>query len=153
MANEIISALIGAGATVLAAAIPKISEIFRPLPTRQRNLMGTWEGTAAESYVESGEPAMKVTATLTFTKVSHSLKAEAILSDASTEIQKMSVIGTFHENYLQLSYRDKSNTRRQLGVGILYLTAQGNILRGYYTGFSPLRETMVAGTVILQKKS
>ena len=161
MPNEIAAAMIGAGATILAAGMPLSWTAFsnrraRHLSARRDALLGRWEGKGSDYYVEdSHKPQVTFTAVMTFTAVGHTVKADSVLRVPSpAEKDEICLFGMFYnDDYLQLSYYNKNLVRKQLGVVVLRLTPDGSTLRGYYTGFSPRRETIVAGTIVLEKRA
>ena len=159
MPPDIASALIGAGATLCATTIPLAVRSYserrsRHLSARRDALLGRWEGTAEDYYVEdSRKPKMDFKAVMTFDGVGPTVKARATLTYADGQVDEISLFGMFYnDDYLQLSYYNKDLARKQLGVVVLRLDPNGSTLRGYYTGFSPRRETIVAGTIQLLKK-
>jgi hypothetical protein len=160
MPNEVTSAFIGAGATMLATAVtlawPALSNRqAKHLSARKDALLGRWEGRGEDYYVEDcRKPKITFDATMTFKAVGHTVKAVAVLQSVSSpEKDELFLFGMFYnDDYLQLSYYNKNLARKQLGVVVLGLSSSGSDLRGYYTGFSPRRETIVAGTIELEKK-
>jgi hypothetical protein len=161
MQKEIVPALIGAIATLCATAIPLGVNAFmnrraQHLSVRRDALLGRWEGQGCDYYVED-PTKLKVpfNAVMTFTSVEHTVKANAVLSEVeSLEPDKLCLFGMFYnDDYLQLSYYNENFTRKQLGVVVLGLTSDGSTIKGYYTGFSPRRETIVAGTIVLNRKA
>jgi hypothetical protein len=96
---------------------------------------------------------MGFSAVMTFDAVGPSVKARAILTYTDGQADQISLFGMFYnDDYLQLSYYNKNLALKQLGVVVLRLHPDGSSLSGYYTGFSPRRETIVAGTIKLLKK-
>jgi hypothetical protein len=159
---EIEAALIGAGAALLAPGVPyalkRLGEI-RPNPTRARALLGRWKGTGADNYVENeGKGKLEFEMVVRFTKVGRRIVATAILEPANDSVrgsQHLNFLGTFFEfeaDYLQLSYAHAGAARKQMGVVMLRLSADGTKLTGNYAGFSPSRETIVAGRLTLHKE-
>ncbi|MGC2744538.1 MAG: hypothetical protein WA672_15285 [Candidatus Angelobacter sp.] len=91
---------------------------------------------------------------MTFDSVGPTVKAHATLSGGSEINDELSLFGMFYnDDYLQLSYYNTNLVRKQLGVVVVRLGPDGLTLSGYYTGFSPRRETIVAGTIQLLKKN
>jgi hypothetical protein len=161
MANEIAAAMIGAGATLVATAVPLAwravaNRRATHLSARRDTLLGLWEGKATDYYVEdSRKPLTTFDAVMTFKAVGHAVKADAVLRGVEQgERDEIGLSGMFYnEDYLQLFYHNKNLVRKQLGVVVLGLSPNGSTLRGFYTGFSPRRETIVAGTIVLEKKT
>jgi hypothetical protein len=160
MANEVAAAFVGAGATISAAAIPLIWNGIAKrravhLSKRRNALLGRWEGEGTDYYVEDPRrPLVKFVAAMTFTAVGHTVKASASIRANATEEDELSLLGLFYnDDYLQLSYFNKNFARKQLGVVVLGLQSSGTELRGYYTGFSPRRETIVAGTIWAKRRA
>jgi hypothetical protein len=109
-------------------------------------------------YVEDSAQAqnMPFSVVMTYTAVGHTVKAHAALTfaDSAHPTDKITLFGMFYnDDYLQLSYHNENLMRKQLGVVVLGLTPDGAALKGYYTGFSPRRATIVAGTISLNKKA
>ena len=161
MANEVVAAFIGAGATVAAAGIPIVWNTIltrqaQHLSARRAVLLGTWEGQARDYYVEdTTKPLSGFSARMTFTAVGRTVKAEALIQniDIDDASDDLTLFGMFYNNdYLQLSYYNKNLARKQLGVVVLGLAPDGKTLRGSYTGYSPRRETIIAGTISVSKK-
>jgi hypothetical protein len=160
MANEVAAAFVGAGATISAAGIPLIwNGIARRkaihLSKRRGALLGRWEGKGADYYIEdTRESLLTFGAAITFTVVGHTVKASASIQGNATEEDELSLSGMFYnDDYLQLAYFNKNIARKQLGVVVLGLQSNGTDLRGCYAGFSPRRETIVAGTIRLTKRA
>jgi hypothetical protein len=164
MPREIAAAMIGAGATILAAAVPVswtalANRRAKHLSKRRDALLGRWEGKGSDYYVEdSQKPQITFVAVMTFTAVGHTVKADSVLRGVggvgSVDEDKISLLGMFYnDDYLQLSYYNKNLARKQLGVVVLGLSPDGSTLRGYYSGFSPRRDTIVAGTIVLKKET
>jgi hypothetical protein len=160
MAKELSAAFVGAFATISAASIPLIWNGIAKrravhLSKRREALLGRWEGEGTDYYVEdSRQPLGKFVAAITFTAVGHTVKASATIQPNETEEDELSLFGMFYnDDYLQLSYFNKNFARKQLGVVVLGLQSSGTDLRGYYTGFSPRRETIVAGTIWLKSRA
>jgi len=162
MQKEILAAIVGATATLLATTIPlAVTAIAnrraKHLSARRNVLLGRWEGQGSDYYVEdSGQPQnLPFSAVMTYTAVGHTVKAHAVLT-APNSMQtpdKINLFGMFYnDDYLQLSYYNENFARKQLGVVVLGLTPDGATLKGYYTGFSPRRASIVAGTIALNKK-
>jgi len=159
MPNEIISALIGAGATLCATTIPLAVKSYserrsKHLSARRHALLDRWEGTAEDYYVEDSQKTkMGFAAVITFDAVGPTVKAHAVLTYDDGQADQISLVGMFYnDDYLQLSYYNKNLALKQLGVVVLRLDPDGSTLSGYYTGFSPRRQTIVAGTIKLLKK-
>lgn len=160
MPPDIASALIGAGATICAAAIPLAVRSYNErrskyLSPRRGALLGRWEGKGADYYIEDSRKAkLDFGTVMTFDSVGPTVKAHATLSGGSEINDELSLFGMFYnDDYLQLSYYNTNLVRKQLGVVVVRLGPDGLTLSGYYTGFSPRRETIVAGTIQLLKKN
>jgi len=146
---------------LLAAAVPFALTAFadrraKHLSARRSVLLGRWEGEGSDYYVEdSRKPKVTFRVVMTFTTVGHTVKGNAALHipDLGEADDKLFLFGMFYnDDYLQLSYYNENLARKQLGVVVLGITPDGDALKGYYTGFSPRRETIVAGTIALAKK-
>jgi hypothetical protein len=99
---------------------------------------------------------MPFSVVMTYTAVGHTVKAHAVLTgpDSAQPTDKITLFGMFYnDDYLQLSYYNENLARKQLGVVVLGLTPDGATLKGYYTGFSARRASIVAGTIALNKKA
>ena len=59
----------------------------------------------------------------------------------------------YNDEYIQMMYRARDRTRRQLGVAVLQINPEGNLLRIHYAGFSLSRSTFVAGTLDLRRQT
>lgn len=160
MSHEIAVAMIGATTTIFAAALPPAFSALsnrrsRHLSARRDAFLGRWEGTGTDFYVEdSSKPKTTFTLTVTFTAVGRTVKADGVLRQASSSKgDDLSLSGTFYnDDYVQLSFYNKSLVKKQLGVVVVGLSPDGMIQRGYYTGFSPERSTIIAGAVSLERK-
>jgi hypothetical protein len=159
MSNVILVALIGAAATILASVLPLVwgalsNRRAQHLSSRRAVFLGRWEGKASDFYVEdSSKPKVTFALTITFTSVGRTVKADGVLQlPGSPKEDNLSLSGTFYnDDYVQLSYYNKSFAKRQLGVVVVGLSPDGSTQRGYYAGFSPERSTIVAGEVSLKK--
>jgi hypothetical protein len=160
MSKEIGAAIVTACATIVAASIPiawlAVQKYFTsPLSARRDALLGRWEGQGADYYVEdSREEPLTFSVVITFTAVGRRVKANAVVGDGdSANDDTLILLGTFYnDDYLQLSYYNKNFATKQLGVAVLGLSPNGLGLKGYYSGFSPRRRTIIAGTIVLQRK-
>jgi hypothetical protein len=160
MSSVITVALIGAAATLLAAALPPTLSALsnrrsRHLSARRDAFLGRWEGTGTDFYVEdSSKPKITFALTVTFTSVGRTVKADGVLQGAGSAVgDELSLSGTFYnDDYVQLSFYNKSLARKQLGVVVVGLSPDGLTQRGYYAGFSSERATIVAGEVSLKKQ-
>jgi hypothetical protein len=156
------SAFVGAGGAILGATIPLVwnavaNRRSKYLSVRRSALLGKWKGEGKDYYVEDTSKGLAAfTAEMTFTSVGHIVKAEAMIADkppSTKPLDELALFGMFYnDDYLQLSYHNKNLVRKQLGVVVLGLTPDGSVLRGYYSAFSPTRETIVAGTISLTKE-
>lgn len=123
---------------------------------RREAFLGRWEGKASDFYVEdASKPKITFTLIVTFTSVGHTVKADGLVQlPGSAKRDELSLSGTFYNNdYVQLSYANKSFAKKQLGVVVVGLSHDGSCQRGYYTGFSPERATIVAGEVALKRSA
>ena|SRR6266850_6653782 len=161
MANDIPAALIGAMGGMAAAAVPFALKALanrrgRYLSPRGDSLLARWEGAGRDYYVEDeSKTRLTFDAVMTFTSLSRLVKGEAVIRDPKAPNQEDHLVlsGTFFDDdYLQLSYYNKTFIKKQLGVLVLRLGPNGDVLRGYYTGFSPRRGTIVSGMVELKRK-
>ncbi len=163
MGSELLAAGMGACATLIAGAIPLAANAIanrraKHLSARRGVLLGRWEGRGTDYYVEdSAQPRnLQFSVEMTYTAVGHTVKAHAVLtgSDATQAADHVALVGMFYnDDYLQLSYHNENFARKQPGVVVLGLGPNGDILKGYYAGFSPRRSTIVAGTIEMTKKA
>jgi hypothetical protein len=157
--GNIIGSLIGAAGGIVAGALPFAMTAFsnrraRHLSARREAFLGRWEGTASDFYVEdASKPKASFMLTVTFTSVGRTVKADGVLQLlGSANGDELTLSGTFYnDDYVQLSFANKSFAKKQLGVVVVGLSPDGSCQRGYYTGFSPERATIVAGAVSLRR--
>lgn len=162
MPDNIITALIGAGGTIIGATVPIVAGWVRernvsllPIVTdRQRSIAGDWKGIGGDQFVENGKPAVKLEATFSLRISGRTIIADTVVtaytpSEISSRLSMKG--GFFNENLIQLVYKSKDGTRVQCGVVLLELTASGDRLHGHYAGFSPARECLIVGQFALTK--
>jgi hypothetical protein len=157
-------AIVSAVGGIIAASIPQFVKLFQDrkqkfLSDRRGVLLGRWEGEGDDYYIEDGDnsrhnsPRLPFSVVMTFTQVGRTVKANATIKGTSrgektTDTLVMS--GMFYDNdYLQLSY--SSPNMKQLGVVVLALKPDNKSLKGHYSGFSPRRSTIVAGSITTSK--
>src|SRR5689334_1785934 len=131
MTKEIAVALVGAGATIVGAAIPVAWNTLAnrrsqhdPDPALKDALLGTWEGEGNDYFVENSEKGLRNFAVvMSFTTAGRTVKAGAILQETGLqEKDEVCLFGMFYnDTYLQLSYYSKNSARKQLGVVVLGL--------------------------------
>jgi hypothetical protein len=162
MPDSWITALIGAGGTIVGAAVPVVARWMRernvpfvPIVTdRQRSIAGEWRGTGGDLFVENGGPSIQLAATFSLRISGRSIIANALVT-AEVPVRIVNSLsmkgGFFNENLIQLKYMSKDGGRIQYGVILLELTAAGNRLHGHYAGFSPTRECLIVGHFEMEK--
>ena len=160
MAYELTTALIGGGAAIVGAALPlawtAITEaLANPKSSRRFALLGRWEGRGVDVYIEDPvKPKFEFDFVFTFTSVGNTVKASATVKGSAGQLDQLSLVGKFYnEDYLQLSYSNENLTKKQLGVLVLRLGSGGTSLSGFFTGFSPRRETIIGGTFSAEKRA
>jgi len=159
--GNIVGSLIGACGGIVAGALPFALTALsnrraRYLSARREAFLGRWEGKASDFYVEdASKPKVTFTLIVTFTSVGRTVKADGVLQlPGSAKEDELTLSGAFYnDDYVQLSYANKSFAKKQLGVVVVGLSPDGSSQRGYYTGFSPERATIVAGEVSLKKST
>jgi hypothetical protein len=159
--GNIIGALIGACGGIVSGTLPFAWTALsnrrgRYLSARREACLGRWEGNASDFYVEdASKPKIAFTLIVTFTSVGRTVKADGLVQlPSSAKVDELALSGTFYnDDYVQLSYANKSFAKKQLGVVVVGLSHDGSCQRGYYTGFSPGRATIVAGEVALKRNA
>ena len=156
------TAMIGAAATIIGALIPVLYGAIKDwkgkhLSGRRTALSGRWEGKGKDFYVEGSEVFLSFRLVMIFTSTGRNVNADAELSgtwNGGETTDKLVARGEFYnDDYLQLSYWNVNLTKKHLGVIVLGLLPDGETLRGSYTGFSPRRNSIIAGTVELCRKA
>jgi hypothetical protein len=161
MPDSVVTALIGAGGTVLGACINQAAALWkersgaRSLPTRLAACIpGTWSGIGGELIAGDDRPRESFSVMVKF-----SVKRARLLGDATLTApdlampQFLDVAGDFYDQDIaQLRYWSRDDKRKQPGVLLLSLNASGTKLAGYYAGFSPTRNIFVAGHIEVQKQ-
>jgi hypothetical protein len=159
MPDTVTTALIGAGATLIGAAVPELIKAsvgrkrFRASP-RAYAIAGPWLGTGDDFYVEGGKPAQPFELRVTFQKRGRKFEGKGELLGLPEKTSKASVLlegGFFSEDYVQFTYRSKDPYRKQMGVIVFRLSGDARTLSGHYAGISPGREAFVVGTVSLTR--
>ncbi|MGA2351742.1 MAG: hypothetical protein ABSF70_15010 [Terracidiphilus sp.] len=147
-------------AAVTAAVPPAFTALSnrrtQHLSARRDAFLGRWEGEGSDFYIkDSSQPKTTFTLSLTFTSVGRTIKADGILQEAGAATpDQLSFSGTFYnDDYIQLSYANKSLARKQLGVVVAGLSPDGLTQTGYYAGFSSGRAAVVAGEITIKKKA
>jgi hypothetical protein len=158
--KEITIALISAGTTLAATLIPLIwnsvaSYFSKHLSSRREILKGRWEGQAEDFYVEdSRKHPVTFSVRMNFTKVGRSIRADAVLVEVGAPDDEVEFSGAFYnDDFLHLSYRNKNRVAKQQGVVVFAINPQGEVLTGFYSGYSARRETIVSGTLRLTKRT
>jgi hypothetical protein len=116
---------------------------------RKRALSGVRLGEGRDLFTEV-ENALRLsfTVTATFTVSGKKVVGKANLRPTDTSLPRivLDMTGGFYDSdFLQLTYKGTVLGRRQLGVTVLRFHATGDILEGYYSAFSPIREMLIAG--------
>jgi hypothetical protein len=147
VADTIITSLIGAAGVVAGSVITvTVPQLFTRLDEKERYyssrrssiIAGVWNGVGNDFFTEDNSSSD------TFTlKIDFHLKGRKI--SGIGELNETPAVLTFDggfqdDSYLQLSYRSVDPSRRQMGVIMFRLAADGRTLKGYYAGFSPTRE-------------
>ncbi len=157
MPDTIITALIGAGGTIIGATVPLVvgwirerNAPFLPIVTdRQKSIAGEWKGTGGDLFVDDDQkPKIQMQATFSIRISGRSITADTVVTaDSPAQISNRLSMkgGFFNENLIQLMYKSKDGAKIQYGVVLLELSASGNRLHGNYAGFSPLRECLIVG--------
>jgi hypothetical protein len=159
MSHELSAALIGAGATIVAAVLPlayrPVRDYFGKYVSRRRgSIVGRWQGAGTDFYAEDPtQPLAQFDVVMNFSIGARTVKARAALTGGAAGDDSLTLLGSFYDDdYLQMSYHNPNRGRKQLGVVVLGLDASGDEMRGYYSGYSPRRKTIVAGKIVLRRK-
>ncbi len=161
MPSQLVTELFsGVGAAFVGAVVPLAwtalsNRRTQHLSARRDAFLGRWEGEGSDFYIEdSSKRKVRFTLTLTFTAVGRTVKANGVLQEAdSSDPDELLFSGRFYnDDYVQLSYSNKTLARKQLGVVVAGLSPDGLTQTGYYAGFSSGRATVVAGEVCLKKR-
>ncbi len=164
METEIIVSLIGGAALVAAAAVPALinkkkndeNQFHIVSKERLTALAGRWQGSGRQ------EPGLNGVA------LDYKISAELIVEPTAVkgagclrlqfegkEIEEQfDVMGGFiHDRFLKLDYRIKDMGAIQFGSMILEFTADGDNLIGKFLGFGASTQTLVTGSLHLNKVS
>lgn len=126
-------------------------EILRTPKGKRGQLKGAWKGHGNDVYVANGKSAMAFDIELRIRVRSRYIAAKATLvGDDGKSSEKLELSGGFYDDrFLRLTYYNEG--KQQQGVLFLELGPGCDYLAGTYTGYSPRRETIVAGTVRLTR--
>lgn len=153
MNSSVITALIAALATIVAAIIPKILENLRYTPLihkRQNQLKGSWRGTTTQSY-ETGDKQIVVELSIEMRSTWRKVSIDALVKGGGTELKIRANGGFIWGDYLKLDYESKDPAIANFGSMFLRLHANGKSLKGRMIGFGSESEQLVHGLVILEK--
>lgn len=126
------------------------------IPTARTDaLLGLWEGSGRDTFVEDEKPLLSFAARMNVTKSQPEVCAEGSIEPIGVALppQPLVISGTFFDAcYLQLNYRSSDKSGRiQPGVLVLALTPDAIQLSGYFAGFSPTRRSFVTGKIEFKK--
>src|SRR5207244_7632775 len=101
-------------------------------------------------FVVNGQGALPFSIELKIRVRSRRVIADAQLTSASGDSEKLALEGAFYrDRFLRMTYSNDAKT--QLGVLFLELDDNNEDLKGSYSGYSPRRSTIVAGTIKVDK--
>lgn len=138
--------------TILPYILNKIDQRRRyDLPKGFKFIEGTWIGGGSDFFTEDGTPFDNFTLKINFRTSGNRVTGLGELNDTPALLE---LEGGFQSDaYLQFAYRSADPSRRQMGVIMFRISADGRSLRGYYAGFSPTREIFLVGNVSLRKQA
>jgi hypothetical protein len=157
MPDTWLTAVIGCVGTIIGAAIPVASTLYQKrlslhASPRSADLSGTWVGKAIDEFVETGAPAQVFELRLQLEVTGRNVKGSLTMISQGVPNPDLSLSGGFStDDILQLSYRSKAKSRKQLGVVILRLSDDGTQLNGHFVGYSPVMGCIITGKVISRK--
>jgi hypothetical protein len=153
MSSSVITALIAALATIVAAIIPRVLDNLRYAPLvhkRQNQLKGSWRGTTTQSY-ETGNKQIVVELTIEMRSTWRKVSMDALVKGGGTELKVRADGGFIWGDYIKLDYESKDPAIKNFGSMILHLHANGKSLKGRMIGFGSESEQLVHGSVVLEK--
>src|SRR4051812_8712556 len=139
-------------------AYDHLTQVLRTFKAHQQDrasIAGVWEGGGTDVYTEDGSPKLDMNITVDIKPGSDPVIGTAELSSLSNPPTKAELVLTgnyYNDEYIQFLYQNRDRTLRQLGVAVVQLSPLGNRLRAHYAGFSPLRNTFVAGKLIVERR-
>jgi hypothetical protein len=119
---------------------------------KRKELKGKWDGNGVDVYVrDATKPKMAFTVSMKLKVRWTDIKGSAILASADGSVkEQLKLRGAFYgDRFLRLNYTNQK--KDQLGVIFLEFGSDNDKLDGTYTGFSPMRSTIVGGTVNLTR--
>jgi hypothetical protein len=119
---------------------------------KRKELKGKWTGNGTDVYVaDPKKPTMAFTLSMKLKVRWTDIKGSATVASVDGSVkEELKVRGAFHgDRFLRLNYTNKK--KDQLGVLFLEFGSDNDKLDGTYTGFSPIRSTIVAGTLNLTR--
>jgi hypothetical protein len=119
---------------------------------KRKELKGKWAGGGTDLYVADPQKAkLAFTVTMKLKVRWTDIRGSATLATADGSVkEELKLRGAFYgDRFLRLNYTNQK--KDQLGVIFLEFGSDNDKLDGTYTGFSPIRSTIVAGTVKLTR--
>ena len=119
---------------------------------KRKELKGKWSGGGTDLYVADSKKAMLTFIVAMKLEVRWTdIRGSATLASADGSVkEELKLRGAFYaDRFLRLNYTNQK--KDQLGVIFRELGSDSDKLDGTYTGFSPIRSTIVAGTVNLTR--
>lgn len=142
--------VIGVLAIIVWEVLRLFADVIRTPRGRPRQLRGSWSGSGTDVYVANGDATIQFRITLDIHLRLSNITAKAILFLDGQEVERLRLSGGFYENrFLRLSYYNRDKT--QQGTLFLEFSSNNDTLSGTFAGFSPRRETLVAGRVALER--
>jgi hypothetical protein len=158
LANIVLAAL-GAGAAIVVKTVTEWylnREFYHRVNIRRRKaFIGTWFGNGDDFYVQNGEASSPLVITLRLKSKWRRVRGQVeIVSKKKPHVNTLlECDGAFYnDDVAQLTYRSKDRSRKQMGVAVVNLSSDSNSLLVHYAGFSPTRNTFVAGKMNLKRE-
>lgn len=110
------------------------------------DLTAVWEGEGADFYTEDKSPLLTLHVVMSTDSNIDPIVANAAIVDPDNPASATELVLTgsyYNDEYIQMMYRNRDRTTRQMGVALLQLSPTGHSLRVQYAGFSPTRSTFV----------
>ena len=160
MDPKIVAAIISGAFAVVAPILTLILKQYfdnrskLPIPSGRREaITGRWQGMAHQEQGPQGPFDFPLTVELTAgRKILSGVLTIRYEIDGRQEQAQFNVSGGFfHGSFLQLNYTPRDRATIQFGSVTALLDAAGKRLEGRFSGYGKITQTVVSGTVTLQK--
>jgi hypothetical protein len=131
------------------------SAIPQTTSDRHKALIGSWHGKGADTWAENNLPLFSFEVTAQFRVDGLKVRGDFTikgLESPTHELVSLALQGKFYDDsIIQTSYEALASGRKQAGVALLRLSGDATTLYVCYSSFSPIRDRLVTGSLVLGK--